>query len=86
MAIKHDVLVDASKAKRIATMFRNASTVKIPVVVNGQSVEVDSQAIAESCEKCHRELLEEFCSFLTAEEVISQAYRIANATRRRLKR
>ena len=83
MTVKHDLMVKATAAKRMATMFRNAS-VTIPVEVNNRMVEVPSADIAASCEKCHRELIEDFVSGLTTEEVISQAYRIANAQRRRL--
>lgn len=79
--INHNVLAEASKAKRMATMFRNVQTA-IPVQHNGQTVIVQSSEIARACESCQRELIEEFVSTLDANEVISQAYRIVNIQRR----
>jgi hypothetical protein len=79
--INHEVLAEASKAKRMATMFRGVQTA-IPVQHNGQTVIVQSSEIAQACERCKNELIEDFVSGLTSDEVISQAYRIVNIQRR----
>lgn len=80
MAINNDLIVRASQAKRMRNLFRSkhAQGVTIPVVCGGRTVEVSAEDIARTFDNVMNENLVDFAAGLTAEEVISQAYRIEN--------
>ena len=83
MTIKNELLNAAHKAKRMRNLFasRYAKGVVIPVISNGRTVEVPAQDIASTFNNIMEENLTEFASYLSADEVLTQAYRIANIRR-----
>ncbi len=80
MAINHNALDKARKAKRMERLFKGVD-VTIPVDVNGRTVQITSESIADSCARQKNEHFEEFVVSLSAEEVIQKAYQIVNFQR-----
>lgn len=83
MAVNNDYMLKAQQAKRIERLFRDAD-VKIPIEVNGRTVEVHSNDISESCRQAKMENLAKFIQSMTTDEIIYNAGRINQVLYNRL--